>query len=406
MQALNQEDHDEGTQEYAWEGLFNRSWETVEESADGSLRSSVNQRWKRRSQSIHVGVKRGVMRSVILVLDCSRHAADLDAEMKPTRLAVMTEAAIDFVKRFFEQNPVSKLALLVTRHSKADVLTPLSCNARLHVQALKGLANCGGEASLQNALELARELLSSSPSFIAREVVLFSASLTTCDPGDLHATIAQLVPSRVRCSVFSLLAEVFICRKLARETGGEFGVALGPDHLRDLLSQLVSPRPIEVSGGNAPSSAPSNSLMRIGFPVKRKAGSKPGLCFSSGSSGPIGLSDASYECPQCCTLQQDIPTECAVCALRLLASTDLTKTYHHLFPLPPFVESTGPPDMRCDACGDLLPGTARTLTPGSIRFECKECNSSFCAHCDELLHSSLHACPSCRLRAVAQTTRT
>lgn len=136
--------------EYAWEGVFSRTWEHIEEGVDGSLRTSSGPRDSGSTSTlVHVGVKRGVIRSLCLVLDCSKHAAEPDVDMKPSRLAVMQQAATDFVCSYFKQNPVSKLAIIVTRSAKAEALTPASCNPRQHVEALKALVECSGDASLQ-----------------------------------------------------------------------------------------------------------------------------------------------------------------------------------------------------------------------------------------------------------------
>jgi len=387
------EEEDATGHEYAWEGMFDRTWEAIEEGADGMLHSHVNQRWQREGRSaVHVGVKRGVMRCVFVIIDCSRHAGDSDIEMKPSRLAVMQDVAADFVGRFFDLNPVSSLAVLITRNAKAEALTPLSCNARQHVQAIRALTDTSGEASLQNVLELARESLVSVASFVSREVMLLSSSLTTCDPGDLHATVAQLSQSRVRCSVFSLLAEVYICHKIAKDTGGEFAVAMGPDHLRDMVMQLLPPRPVQTTG-----SAPSNSLVRVGFPQRRAAGGAWALCFEGGSLVPT-ISDSGYACPQCGANHAEIPTECPICGLKLLSSADLTKTYHHLFPLARFAEERCPPDSHCYACGDPLRRTPLGEEPGCLGYRCPDCGEAFCPACDNLLHDSLHACPSCLCR--------
>ena len=225
-------DEDGVGHEYAWEGIFDRTWEAVEEGADGTLHSSINQRWQREGRSaVHVGVKRGVMRCLFVIIDCSRHAGDSDIEMKPSRLAVMQDVATDFVNRFFDLNPVSSLAVLITRNAKAEALTPLSCNARQHVQAIRALSDTSGEASLQNALELARESLASVASFVSREVMLFSSSLTTCDPGDLHATVAQLSQSRVRCSV----------RSFGREQRLDRGLHSGPRFPSRRAARLLPP---------------------------------------------------------------------------------------------------------------------------------------------------------------------
>eukprot|EP00965_Chrysotila_dentata_P040774 1351967-Pleurochrysis_carterae.AAC.1 len=87
----------EAAQEYAWEGLFERSWEAVEEAADGSLRSLARTRWRASRREVQKGVRRAVVRSVFIVIDCSRYASEGDEQMKPSRLAVMQQLVSDFV---------------------------------------------------------------------------------------------------------------------------------------------------------------------------------------------------------------------------------------------------------------------------------------------------------------------
>jgi hypothetical protein len=62
------------------------------------------------------------------------------------------------------------------------------------------------------------------------------------------------------------------------------------------------------------------------------------LCFGPASGGQMQLGEARYSCPQCSAAHAEIPTVCPICNLRLMSSVDLTKTYHHLFPLPVFAE--------------------------------------------------------------------
>ena len=204
MDVVEDEGPPEHPSEYAWEQNFERTWERVTVAPDGTLRTGIERSWRAERPEVHEGVKRSVLRTLFLVLDCSHHALDADLEMRPSRLAVMQEVGAEFITKFFEQNPISSLALLVTRDGKAEMLTEPSCNARQHLAALKRLGDCCGGASLQNVLELARQALESMASFVSREVLLLSASLSTCDPGDIHETIASLKRQRVRCSVCSL----------------------------------------------------------------------------------------------------------------------------------------------------------------------------------------------------------
>lgn len=87
--------------------------------------------------------------------------------------------------------------------------------------------------------------------------------------------------SQVRCSVFSLLAEVFVLRQLASSTGGEFGVALGPSHLDRMLAQLLPPRPLQTPASGAP---PQAHLIKVGFPSRRAKTASEQLCFSANLS--------------------------------------------------------------------------------------------------------------------------
>ena len=420
---------------FAWEGIYDRPWESVVEAADGSLLSSGSSRLlgHSRGQEVLVGVKRGVLRSVFLIIDASKAAGDADMDMRPSRLAVMLDAASRFVSEFFEQNPISTLAVLATRGGRAEILSEPSCNPREHLRALKLLgsnpASARGDASLQNVLELARESLHSVPSFTSREVLLLSASLSSCDPGDIFQTVAALKRDKLRCSIFSLQAEVFICRKIAADTGGDFGVPSSAQHLRDLLLALVPPRPMNAGPGAV---APTNSLIRVGFP-RRQSDAKPTLGFSPGApANKATLCYAPYRCPQCDAAHTDLPTQCQICQLKLMSSVELTKTYHHLFPVPGFLEAQrprrtlpgpnsgslpmvdlaeGPPAGLCFACGDQLPVAARKAQQMESNlaaelcagFECPGCLRVFCASCDELIHSVLRTCPGCE--APARPTR-
>jgi len=297
-------DDEDPDQNYAWEGMVERPWEAVSQAADGTLLGASAGRRRGQVRPVQVGVKRGMLRSLFLVLDASKQASENDADMRPNRLSVEVDVASAFVRDFFEQNPISTLAVLVMRDMKAELLTELSCNPRQHLQALARLAEQGGrgEASLQNALELARESLHALPSFTSREVVLLSASLSTCDPGDIHMTIAALRRDKLRTSVFSLLAEIYIHKRIAEVTAGEAGVATTPAHLRELVLGLVPPRPSEAAGTGA---APTNSLIRVGFPRKRARAAGAVAAFSPGAGLAVTVSDAPYRCPLCPLMAPD-----------------------------------------------------------------------------------------------------
>lgn len=437
--GVGAEEPDDSTQ-FVWEGIYERPWEAVTTATDGTLRGARHHIHGRSLSSVQTGVRRAVLRSVILCIDASRASGATDPEMMPSRLAVMVDAASAFVKDFFEQNPISMLAVLAMHDGRAVQLTEASCNPRQHLQALASLAddNPTGDISLQNALELCREALQVTPAFTSREVVILCASLSSSDPADIFVTIGALKKEKLRTSIFTLCAEVFICRKVAADTGGEYGVPTSAAHLRELLLALVPPRPMPAER----SAAPANSLVSVGFPRKRED-TRPVLGFAPGGGAIPTICEAPYRCPQCESAHTELPTQCPICGLKLMSAVELTKTYHHLFPIPGFAERTrevehiaaappepkaartthaavadpsqvqdlarGTPIERCFGCtaalsaGVAAPTAAAAAEAGRAPkrvsgFVCPRCNRAFCTSCDELIHSVIRTCPGCEMQ--------
>ena len=87
----------------------------------------------------------------------------------------------------------------------------------------------------------------------------------------------------------------------------------------------------------------------------------------------------------------ELPGECGVCRLTLVSSPHLARSYHHLFPVPPYEELPEGGDGvggACFGCGVATGGTA-----GALR--CPRCARAFCFQCDNYVHEALHNCPGC-----------
>lgn len=65
--------------------------------------------------------------------------------------------------------------------------------------AINDVLRPGGDASLQNALDLAVEMLKPVPPYGHREVLLLFAALSTCDPGDVYASMHKATDAKIRC---------------------------------------------------------------------------------------------------------------------------------------------------------------------------------------------------------------
>lgn len=184
--------------------------EAIQEDEEGLLESSVAdiiQKAKRKRQAERQGTtKLGMMRHMYIIVDCSESMSNQD--LKPTRLYCTLKVTVDpsrvartepflpqlleyFIEEFFDQNPISQISVVVMHNKRAEKISELTGNARKHLKALSGLSKTSlvSEPSLQNGLELALKGLRLLPSHASREVLVIMGSLTTCDPGDINATI-------------------------------------------------------------------------------------------------------------------------------------------------------------------------------------------------------------------------
>ncbi len=184
-----------------------QTWESLTEDADGLIEMSVSDliqraRRKRMLDKTNRKVRLGMMRHVYVVLDLSEsmnmqvrvnlayaavrrtesvkelpprsppHGCLVLQDLKPTRLRCCLKLLEGFVEEFFYLNPISQLGLITTRGKRAEVASELAGNPRKHAAVLKNLesAQCRGEPSLQNSLEVALQSLRHMPGHASREV--------------------------------------------------------------------------------------------------------------------------------------------------------------------------------------------------------------------------------------------
>jgi transcription initiation factor TFIIH subunit 2 len=451
-----------GSSQHTWETTGGEgNWDTaVQEDEEGNIISlaalsdadAIRRRRRRLEQNDYAQKQKRVVRDMIryvyVLIDASRWMRTKDPVLPPgTRLEETIKVLQEFVQEYYDQNPLSHLGFIVLRNGEAEILSQLSSNSKAHKVALQSFAvlaaseppNRGGEFSLQNGLEVAGRSLGHQPKHGSREVVLLFGALSTCDPGNiLTETLPRLNAASVRFSAFALAAELYVCRKLAQETGGVMGVCLDKGHFRDwLLGGQCVPPPITANHRQASGC----EMVLMGFPT-RTSDPVPTLVHATRDSKL--LARTAYLCPQCQAKQSELPTDCAVCGLKLVLAPHLARTFHHLFPVPAFSEvnittalssSTRQPgssiasgsvqvfhiddgivtsskdfDRCCFSCLKLI-GTTLSTCDNSVtgrskrnaeddgqevlRFQCPNCHNVFCADCDAFLHETLHNCPGC-----------
>ncbi|KAI7833941.1 Ssl1-like-domain-containing protein [Kickxella alabastrina] len=345
---------------------YKRSWDVIQEDASGSIQSSItdlnSQRSrKRRQQRSTETLQRGIIRHVVLVIDQSENMSTRD--LMPSRIQATLALLEQFVGEFFDQNPISQLALVATKDGLAEKLTDLSGNPRDHLGALRDKAS-GDLAGEPRA-----------PAHGSREIVCVFGSLTTCDPGDIEQTLRALQAAEVRVSMVHLAAEVHVFRRICQSTAGVFAVAVDEDHMRESLFENIPPPALVKERATA-------DMVQMGFPVKAQMGEVPSPCVCHHE-----LRFAGFLCPRCGAKVCGLPTDCDVCGLALVSAPHLARSYRHLFPEENFREAgkrAAGAVVVCFGCGAKDAG-----------FECVGCRQAFCLECDVFVHETLHNCPGC-----------
>lgn len=258
------------------------------------------------------------------------------------------------------------------------------------------------------------------PSHGTKEVVIIFGALISCDPGDIHKTVATLKAEQIRVRVVGLAAQVAVCKELCQQTNdgdlaSTYGVILNEQHFKEVLLNACTP-PASTLNEKAKSKSGSE-LMRMGFP-SRVVETTPSFCACH-----TRLLKGGYLCPRCNVKVCSLPTECPACGLTLILSTHLARSYHHLMPLKNWYEVEWPEarsskTSACFSCSKpfALPSvhTASTkirIIAGSStvssstrqekeslatgRFRCPTCRKQFCIDCDLFAHEVLHNCPGC-----------
>ncbi|ORX66613.1 Ssl1-domain-containing protein [Linderina pennispora] len=374
---------------YAWEEEYKRSWDVIQEDESGSLQSAVQgiqeQLKRKRRLRDTTAIQRGIIRHVILVIDGSENMGTRD--MRPTRIAATLQILESFVNEYFDQNPISQLAIISTKDGLAEKLTDLSGNPLDHVNALRDKSNkdLAGEPSLQNALELAMHTLRRAPTHGSREIVCIFGSLTTCDPGDIKQTQAALKHAEVRVSMVQLAAEVQVFKRICQETNGLFAVADDEIHLKDMLFECIPPPPVV-------SAKATSDMIQMGFPIRASNAQVPTPCVCHHE-----LSFSGYICPRCRSKVCSLPTDCDVCGLPLVSAPHLARSYHHLFPEENYREIDVEVHSGAEHSGAGLVcfGCEGEVKGAAARYQCPRCRKEFCLECDVFIHETLHNCPGC-----------
>lgn len=208
-------------------------------------------------------VQRGIIRQVFVIVDLSK--AMSEADLRPNRASATLSLLERFIHDFFDQNPLSHMGIIGTRDSLAFKLAELSGNPAELLRAVQSKDNreVKGDASLQNALEMARAGLAHVPQHVSREIVFIYGSLTSCDPGNISETVDRLCKDTIRVSIVGLSAEVQICKRLCSATNGVYSVITSESHFKDALFDHIAPHALLLTQQS------HSTIIQMGFPPTR-----------------------------------------------------------------------------------------------------------------------------------------
>lgn len=277
------------------------------------------------------------------------------------------------------------------------------------------------------------------------------SSQNTTDPSDILQTVQTLQMENIRVSIIGLSAEIYICKYISELTGGEYNIAQNFINLKELILSYVAP-PIQIDNSN-------DNLIRkkyferrwvhVGFPSLE--GTNSSIIESSSQNSNINdinnitikdtniqednlneqeylgicichctLQKQGYRCPRCGIIVCDLPTVCNCCKLTMVASPQLARSYHHLFPVPLYhiLDLKAIKDIRLEK--DIVTPNVQYVTINenndiynintvinctscrvilkineNIICLCPLCQYLFCLSCDIFIHLNLHNCPGC-----------
>ncbi|KAF1742786.1 hypothetical protein MXB_1938, partial [Myxobolus squamalis] len=316
--------------EYRWMNTYERTWEAIKEDESGSILQTVNKiaSFNRRKSKISKNIQRSacmsVMRHLILIIDASEAMGQYDYH--PNRLKVIVKILETFLKKFFDQNPISQIGVIVTYESDCKIFCDLTNDEQRLTESLNKIIISNGLPSIQNSIETSMCMFADVPPSSSREVLIIYGSIVTCDPGDVFETIKKL--SSICVSVISLSSEMYLLKNISEQTRGRHFVCSDEHSLNECLSFHLH-FPQKANKNRVPH---TTTLIRMGFPP-HIISEQLSLCVCH-----FKPSNAGFFCPQCSAKYCHLPSECNVCGLLLVLAPHLARSYQRFFPLDPFKE--------------------------------------------------------------------
>lgn len=115
---------------FSWEASYSKAWSVILDDEADSIENSIKKfnslQHKRLTRNISLipGLKKGLIRNFVIILDASKVGNETD--LYPTRLKWILNRLIKFSKDYFDQNPLCQLGFVITREGVAEKLSDLT----------------------------------------------------------------------------------------------------------------------------------------------------------------------------------------------------------------------------------------------------------------------------------------
>ncbi|KAH0793753.1 General transcription factor IIH subunit 2 [Histomonas meleagridis] len=358
-----------------WE-KYGRSWNKMSLDEDGRLFQIEDfPDYEIERQKLDLRNKnRGLIRSIVILLDLSGRGME-PREFSVSRLKLITVELEKFIISFFDQNPLSQLAITATYQGRGYVLSPLCGSVSKHLKVVQNLEQNTeyGEPSLQNGLNISASLFSSVARYSTKEIILIYGALNTIDV-KIESTIKFLKRSEITVNVIGFGASLYILSRIANETGGKYSIPLNENIFHKLVFDNIEP-PILTDKVELRDFVPFCYVKHYDFPSFDINDIKEGKKVPPKSGG--------YKCGICGFVVFSIPVYCPSCGILLLTPPDITRT--QVFLNPPLEFEKENAECVCNACGCII----------NEKYQCPLCGMNYCESCNTFIHGILRFCPFC-----------
>lgn len=329
---------------FSWEKQYKRTWENLNEDEE------KNVSLEKKLHHTYAPYKKGIIRHFHIIIDSSA-SIELNDFLPSFRYHVTTKLN-HFIKKFYDENPISILSLLIYRNNRCEnyiVLDRMS-----ETENFFGVAGTG-EFSLMNSLNVSLDFLSRDDHI--KEILVVTGSLYTIDFEEMRAF------RDIKVHFIALRAEVYFFKNIAQKTHGRYYVPVEVSDISLFLESFCMP--------NSINSSSALNLLKLGFPQALTGDLVCACCFRCSKKG--------YECPVCHTKVCNLPIKCPICKTQLVTSNILSQSLYYCYPLEDFEKSNG----VCKVCG------------GDGSDQCKKCMSVYCEGCCYFIHNDLYFCIYC-----------